>query len=240
MTLCFYGCGQEAKYYFKTVNKWCCSKSHNMCPINRQKNSLKNKGKSKNKIVEITTNQICSYGCKQKALFFFSESNKFCCNDHYKKCPVERSKCVDRVTGKNNGMHGKTHNEETKRKISALGRKHTQETRKKMRLSAIKNIEKNISNGGQMAPNYNPEACKVIDEYGRKYGYNFQHAENGGEIRIEELGYWVDGYDQEKNTIIEIDEPFHFDPDGNLLERDVVRQKEITEHLKCKFIRVRL
>ena len=25
--LCNYGCGKEAKFYFKTVNKWCCSKS---------------------------------------------------------------------------------------------------------------------------------------------------------------------------------------------------------------------
>lgn len=38
--LCDYGCGQKAKYYFKYVNKWCCSSSNNKCPKNREKNSL--------------------------------------------------------------------------------------------------------------------------------------------------------------------------------------------------------
>lgn len=36
--LCNYGCGQEAKYKFKSGN-WCCSDSHNKCPANKQKNS---------------------------------------------------------------------------------------------------------------------------------------------------------------------------------------------------------
>lgn len=37
--LCDYGCGQEAKFYFKSVDKWCCSKHANQCPIMREKNS---------------------------------------------------------------------------------------------------------------------------------------------------------------------------------------------------------
>jgi len=35
--LCDYGCGKEAKYSFKN-GKWCCEKSHNKCPVNREKN----------------------------------------------------------------------------------------------------------------------------------------------------------------------------------------------------------
>jgi len=31
MILCFYGCGQEAKYQFKN-NKWCCSQNKSSCP----------------------------------------------------------------------------------------------------------------------------------------------------------------------------------------------------------------
>jgi len=34
--LCDYGCGQEAKYQFKNGN-WCCSKSHQSCPMVRKK-----------------------------------------------------------------------------------------------------------------------------------------------------------------------------------------------------------
>jgi len=111
------------------------------------------------------------------------------------------------------------------------------EIRKNQRLAAIKRIE---SKCGQMSPNYNSEACKLIDKYGKENNYNFQHAENGGEFHVSGLGYWVDGYDKEKNVVIEIDESFHFDINGNLNERDVIRQKEITKHLKCEFIRLRI
>jgi len=30
--ICQYGCGQEAKFYFKTVKKWCCSRKVQRCP----------------------------------------------------------------------------------------------------------------------------------------------------------------------------------------------------------------
>ena len=61
-----------------------------------------------------------------------------------------------------------------------------------------------------------------------------QHALNGGEYHIKELGYWVDGYDVEKNVVIEYHEKHHYLPKQN--EKDKKRQKEIIETLKCKFI----
>lgn len=120
-----------------------------------------------------------------------------------------------------------------------LGKKHSTETIKKIRMSNIKNIEKHIKNGGTMCPKYNPEACKIIDEYGKKHGYNFQHTENGGEHHIKELGYFVDGYDKEKNVVIEVDEAHHF-RNGNLRNKDIIRQKEIMNYLQCEFIRAKL
>jgi hypothetical protein len=107
-----------------------------------------------------------------------------------------------------------------------------------MRLKAIKRLEQNRFNGNQMYPLFNPLACQKIDEYGQQNGYQFQHAMNGGEHFIPDLGYWVDGYDKKKNIVIEVDEHHHFDIDGNLKEKDVIRQKEITSLLKCKFIRL--
>jgi len=62
----------------------------------------------------------------------------------------------------------------------------TPEIRQKNRLAMISYKEKLH---GQMAPNYNPTACQLIDKYGKDYGYNFQHAETGGEFHIKELGY---------------------------------------------------
>ena len=106
---------------------------------------------------------------------------------------------------------------------------------KKLRLAAINRIQKNC---GQVNPAYNPTACKIIDEYGKKNGYNFQHAENGGEYCIKELGYWLDGYDKEKNTAIEFDEKKHF-TDGELKQKDLLRQAEVKKFLGCKFIRIK-
>jgi hypothetical protein len=111
------------------------------------------------------------------------------------------------------------------------------EIRKNQRLAAIKRIE---SKCGQLSPNYNTDACKLIDKYGKENNYNFQHAENGGEFHVSGLGYWADGYDKEKNVVIEVDESFHFDINGDLNERDVIRQKEITKHLQCEFIRLKI
>lgn len=108
--------------------------------------------------------------------------------------------------------------------------------KKKNRIALIKKIENNV----QIFPNYNPDACKLIDEYGKENNYNFQHAENGGEFHIKKLGYWVDGYDKKKNIVIEIDEASHFDTDGNLKEKDIKRQKEIMNFLGCEFIRLKI
>ena len=69
------------------------------------------------------------------------------------------------------------------------------------------------------------------------YGFNFQHAENGGEVCID--GYFPDGIDMEKKIIIEIDEPRHYDKNGNLKQKDIQRQNYL-ENLGYKFIRVRI
>ena len=89
-------------------------------------------------------------------------------------------------------------------------------------------------------PQFNREACEIIENYGNEHGYNFRHALNhkDGEYYIKELGYWVDGYDEEKNVVIEYDERGHFDKSGNLKKRDIERQKHIIRLLGCKFIRI--
>lgn len=138
---------------------------------------------------------------------------------------------------------------ETRRKKSESAKKawkdpdnklNSLECKRKKRIATIKNIEKRLKNGGQLMPAYNIEACKMIDKHGKQNGYNFQHAENGGEFYIKELGYWVDGYDKEKNVVIEIDEDHHFDIYGNLVKKDIIRQKEIESYLNCNFIRLKI
>ena len=70
----------------------------------------------------------------------------------------------------------------------------------KNRLSFVKQMKNKYKNG--MQPNYNPYACEIIELFNKNYEFNFQHAENGGEVCID--GYWPDGFDKELGLIIEL------------------------------------
>ena len=111
---------------------------------------------------------------------------------------------------------------------------HSNETKRKIRKATLHRIKTVKLRGGQLYPAYNSNSIKFIEEYGNNNGYKFQHAENGGEYYIEELGYWVDGYDASKNVVIEFDETHH----NKQKEKDNNRQLEIITHLKCGFIRL--
>lgn len=117
------------------------------------------------------------------------------------------------------------------------GKTHSSETKRKMRKTTIQNLRE--KNGDQFYPNYNPEACSLIENYGEKHGYGFQHAKNGGEYFVEELGYWVDGYDEEENVVVEVYEDHHY-KDGELKERDKRREEEIKQFLNCEIIQIKL
>lgn len=111
---------------------------------------------------------------------------------------------------------------------------HTIETKRKIRLATLKRIKETKLNGGQLYPAYNINSIPIIEEYGNTNGFTFQHAENGGEYHIKELGYWVDGYDSSKNVVLEFDEEYH----NKQKNKDKIRQEEIITFLKCQFIRI--
>jgi hypothetical protein len=156
-------------------------------------------------------------------------------------------------------MFGKTHSEETKQKIKEkrklqittqetrdklsiihkqrlehynhwFGRKHTDSSKEKMRIVASTRMVEN-----KWQPSFNIKACNIIENYGKKYGYNFQHAMNGGEYYITRLGYWVDGYDIEKNVVIEYYETAH----KYYIEKDEIRIQTIKNYLNCNVIILR-
>lgn len=143
------------------------------------------------------------------------------------------------LKGKNNGMFGKISPTRGRKRWDMLVEKYgiknakikQEEHRKKLRLKKIERLERL---NGQANPNYNPAACQIIEKYGKKHGYNFQHAENGGEFLVKGLGYWLDGYDNEKNIAIEIYEQHH----KKYIDRDKMRKQEIIKHLNCKFIEI--
>jgi len=119
--------------------------------------------------------------------------------------------------------------------IELFGEEKAIEIKQKQRLHRIKEIN---DKSGQCIPNYNPNGCKYFNVLMEQTGIHIQHAENGGEFHIKELGYWVDGYDKENNVVYEFDEIRHFIND-KLKDVDIKRQKEIEKFLGCKIIRIR-
>lgn len=168
-----------------------------------------------------------------------------------------RKKISEANSGTKNGFYGKTHSDEykeilrnngenlrknahtpeaiEKRRVKQIGKTASQATRRKMRIAKLDYIE---TKNGNIRPMHNINACKYLDGLSKKMGWNLMHALNGGEFHIKELGYFVDGYDVINNIVVEFDEPLHYNKTtGNLKEKDVMRQIEIINELKCKFFR---
>lgn len=115
------------------------------------------------------------------------------------------------------------------------GKSFSEKTIYKMRLKAIENLrKKGIKMGYKGAGNYNSKACEYIDKLNKENGWNLQHALNGGEVEI--YGYFVDGYDKEKNIIFEYDELGHNTQKRKL--KDIIRQNNIISYLKENNINV--
>lgn len=183
--------------------------------------------------------------CDNKFISFLSNNRKFCCRGCFERrrkhtickgCGVEfyipggsNMKYHNQECYFTNGLKGtfqvghtlnkgKTHSESTKNKIATSHR-----------INRSQLIEDTIQ-----FPNFNIHACSIIEEYGKMNGYNFQHALNGGEFHIKELGYWVDGYDIDKNVVIEYYEKHHLIPKQEI--KDKKRMENIIKTLNCKFI----
>jgi hypothetical protein len=89
----------------------------------------------------------------------------------------------------------------------------------------IKALEKIFRNGGFLVGNREKElldlqeqkdACKILRQW------------NTG------IGYIVDGYCSENNTVYEVYEPAHYQ-NFDQIEKGLIRQNRIVEHLKCNF-----
>jgi hypothetical protein len=110
---------------------------------------------------------------------------------------------------------------------------YSDDTIKKMSNSAKKRI---MEYGNNQIHSYNPKSIPIIEEFGNKHGYNFRHAENGGEFQIPNTSFFVDGYDTINNVVIEYDEKYHFKETQQIKDKE--RQDMIGTILKCKFIRI--
>lgn len=116
------------------------------------------------------------------------------------------------------------------------GKPQSIETKRKIRISTLKYLSETQC---QVVPRYNKQSIKLIEEFGSKHGYKFRHAENGGEVFLEKLGYWLDAYDEQNNVVLEIYERHHY-RNGILRKKDVQRENEIKKLLGCKFYTITL
>lgn len=146
-------------------------------------------------------------------------------NEHRNRKPSIESRIKRSITCKSSGCG-----------LSNKGRKCSDENKIKFRKLMIEKLNNVIPN---FHPPYNKKACEYFDRIMLENNVVIQHALNGGEYHIKELGYWLDGYDIKNNIVYEFDERFHFEINGKLREKDVIRQKEIENFLNCKFIRIK-
>ncbi len=155
------------------------------------------------------------------------------------KCNTNCKSCAN--SGKNNGMYGrigKNHPRYGKSNYNIWVKKYGKEEADKRQIEYNKNMRLSVlKNRGIKYPNYNSVACGIINNYNKKYGFNFRHAENGGEVCID--GYWPDGLDEKRKTIIEVDEKHHFNNNGKLKQKDIRRQRYL-EGLGYTFIRIKI
>jgi hypothetical protein len=121
---------------------------------------------------------------------------------------------------------------------AATGRVASDEERRRMRLRFIAKLEET---GKTFHPPFNRKACAFFDKLmtESETPIHIRHALNGGEFHVKELGFWLDGYDEVNNVAYEYDELKHHYKNGELSEKDKIRQKLIEEHLNCKFIRIK-
>jgi len=164
-----------------------------------------------------------------------------------------------KMTGNGNHFYGKTHTNEIKKILSkpktpdhkrklALslkgkpsplkGKHHTDETKRKMRISAIKRIKENGFIGREMYPSVNPKEKDYFLKLEEKNDWNgIFFGKNKKQFLVENLGYFVDYYEPDKNIVVEYDETRHYGKDWTLKEKDIKRQEEIIKILHCKFYR---
>lgn len=183
---------------------------------------------------------------KSREGFKHTEETKKSMNSHlkgktYKEIYGDKEVKCGFKKGKDNVAHKPEVKEKTR--LRCLGDNNpskSPEARRKIRLKHIEIIEEHKFNGGQMKPNYNSKACEYFNKLMLETNIFIQHAENGGEFYIKELGYWVDGYDNENNIVYEWDEKHHFDKaTGLLYEKDIYKQLEIEKQLNCSTIRIK-
>ena len=215
---CVCGCGQKFE-----------------CRITSKQKYAKNGHGKINRIFIHFQTRTCICGCNRTFECRANSKHRFI-SGHNSAVRIITEETRERLRiskiGKNNPMFGKSHSKEsiiklieTKKRNGTLISK--PETKRKQRIAMLKNIELNY---GTPYPAYNKEACEFFKRFDIGNCTSGRYAVHGdGEYYIKELGYFVDYINFNLQLIIEVDEKHHFDINGDLIARDIQRQKEIQE-----------
>ena len=102
-------------------------------------------------------------------------------------------------------------------------------TKQKMRISAIEYIK---NNSNFTTPRTGRYEKQILDEFQNTLGFSIKR-----QFYIN--GYFLDGYCQELNLAIEVDEGYHYQ--NNILnQKDIEKQNSIIKILNCDFIRLKV
>jgi hypothetical protein len=214
-------CGKEQIYSCKSALTTAI-KINSLCPSCRGLNLRTRPTSEKWK-------RICS-SCQKEIVYKSVKSYLNCVRDNTKcrKCAaIENSKYKDKTYFKSLEYREKMSKQLTEaRKTSSYGESFKQKCRINRAVQTLLGI--------QNKPNYNKNACLFIEQINRKFNWNLQHAENGGEKIID--GFFLDGYDDKRNIVFEYDEPKH-----NTLsqeKRDRIKERIVIRKINpLKFIR---
>lgn len=165
----------------------------------------------------IKCKKIIIYSSRNSALKHKNIKCNSCNKKGTKRSEQVKRKLSNQKLGEKNPMFGKS--------SFMKGKHHTEETKYKLRMATIMDLQKKGLIPSQK--NYNTIACEFIDNLNKEKGWNLQHALNGGEIEL--YGYFVDGYDKEKNIIFEYDEQKH--RCNWKKKKDLIRQKRIIDNI---------
>ena len=142
------------------------------------------------------------------------------------------------MTGDKNPMYGKKFSLEHRSKLKGripwnkgkIGNKHSPETRKKMSLSAVNHINSHLRDGKIVRPNIGKNEIPIIDQI--ENSLNIKGISED-KLLFLKCGKWPDRFYEKYNLVVDVLEPAHFKPTGELSDKDLDREALLACHLGC-------
>jgi len=239
--LCECGCGKEVKL---SSSRFCSG--HNMIGVIKSKETLlkianSNRGQKRS----LETKEKISNSHKGKK--HSSETIvKIANSNRGQKRSIETKEKISN-TSKGRVMPPITEETRKRRSISATGRMLSLETKEKiskahigkrcspehilnMSIAQMKRVEKQLFNGGPMYPCMGNNETQILDCFQTESGERILR--NDHDLFLKS-GKFPDGYIKKYNLCIDILEPHHFKPNGELSDKDQKRELRIALHLGC-------